>query len=102
MLIVLATAPNATEGEELATSIVKARLAACVQILPPMMSIYFWDGAVRKDAEHLLLIKTLPEKFSELRNFILSNHSYENPEIVAVETDLVSEKYLRWLSDYLT
>jgi uncharacterized protein involved in tolerance to divalent cations len=66
MLIVLTTTPNPEEAENLAEKLVAEKLAACVQVLPPMKSFYFWEGAIQKDAEHLLLIKTLDEKFEKL------------------------------------
>lgn len=90
------------EAESLAEKIVGAKLAACVQVLPEMKSFYFWEGAVQKQPEHLLLIKTLPEKQQALQLFILENHSYDVPEIVALEASEVSETYLDWLNDYLT
>ncbi|MDQ3798019.1 MAG: divalent-cation tolerance protein CutA [Acidobacteriota bacterium] len=101
MLIVLTTAPNEEEAESLARKIVAARLAACVQVLPPMKSFYFWENAIQADSEHLLLIKTLPEKFDALRDFIQANHSYTVPEIVALAAEKVSESYLGWMKDYL-
>ena len=102
MLIVLTTTSNAVEAENLARKIVDARLAACVQILPHIRSVYFWEGKVHAEPEHLLLIKTLHERFDDLREFIVSNHSYDTPEITAIETDKVSERYNAWLSNYLT
>lgn len=101
-LVVLTTAPNIEEAESLAEKIVDAKLAACVQVLPEMKSFYFWEGAVQKEPEHLLLIKTLPEKYEALESFILENHSYSVPEIVALDAERVSESYLGWLTDYLT
>ncbi len=101
MLIVLTTTPNTEEAESLARKIIEARLAACVQVLPQMKSFYFWENAVQTDSEHLLLIKTLAEKYDELEKFIQSNHSYDVPEIVAVAAEKVSESYFRWLKDYL-
>ncbi len=100
-IVVLTTAPNIEEAEILAQKIVESRLAACVQILPPMTSVYFWENAVQKDSEHLLLIKTLAEKFDELEKFIQANHSYEVPEIVAIAAEKVSESYLKWLKESL-
>ena len=97
MIIVLTTTSTAEEGESLAEKIVEARLAACVQILPQMKSVYMWKGTLQKDAEHLLLIKTLPEKFDELSAFITANHSYEVPEIVAIDAERVSSPYLEWM-----
>ena len=101
MLIVFTTTPNITEAEGLAQKIVEAKLAACVQVLPQITSFYFWENAVQRDAEHLLFIKTLPAKFAELEKFIQENHSYEVPEIVAVKSENVSEKYFGWLKNYL-
>jgi periplasmic divalent cation tolerance protein len=66
-----------------------------------MKSFYFWENAVQTDSEHLLLIKTLPEKYDELEKFIQSNHSYDVPEIVAIRAEKVSESYFRWLREYL-
>jgi periplasmic divalent cation tolerance protein len=102
MLIVLTTTPNMAEAETLAMKIVHAKLGACVQILPQMTSIYFWQGKVQREPEHLLMIKTIPERFSELREFIVSNHSYDTPEITAIDADRVSERYNTWVSNYLT
>jgi periplasmic divalent cation tolerance protein len=102
MLVVLTTTPDLDEAERLATDIVETRLAACVQILPQMTSIYSWEGKVKKENEHLLLIKTLPAKYEELEKFILTNHSYDVPEIVAVKASNVSEGYAKWLGEYLT
>ena len=101
MLVVLTTTPNTEEAESLARKIVKARLAACVQVLPPTKSFYFWENEVQADSEHLLLIKTLPEKFDALKDFIQANHSYSVPEIVALRAEDVSESYSGWLKDYL-
>ena len=99
MLIVLTTTPNIVEAEALAERIVAARLAACVQILPPMTSVYVWEGKLQKESEHLLLIKTLPDKFDELEEFITANHSYDVPEIVAIDAEKVSGPYLAWMKE---
>ena len=97
MLVVLTTAPNTGDAETLAEGIVNAKLAACVQILPPMTSVFVWEGKLQKESEHLLLIKTLPEKWDELAAFITANHSYKVPEIVAIDPEKVSGPYLNWL-----
>ncbi len=101
MLIVLTTTADTDEAERLALAIVETKLAACVQILPKMSSVYFWEGKVQTELEHLLLIKTLEEKFEELQEFILKNHSYEVPEIVALDAERVSKSYLGWLTEYI-
>lgn len=101
MLVVFTTTPNPQEAENLARKIIDAKLAACVQVLPQMKSFYFWKDKVQTDSEHLLLIKTLGEKYEELENFIQTHHSYEVPEIVAFEAEKVSKSYLSWAKDYL-
>ena|SRR5688572_2909068 len=102
MIIVMTTTPDLSLAEDLARRIIFAHLAACVQILPPMKSYYFWKGEVQADAEHLLLIKTLEEKFDDLEKFIQENHSYDEPEIVALPVEKVSKGYLDWMKNYLT
>lgn len=101
MLIVLTTTPNTEEAENLAQKIVEAKLAACVQIMPQIKSFYIWEGKVQNEAEHLLLIKTLPEKYDDLEKFIHTNHSYEVPEIIALKAEKVSESYLNWAVESL-
>ena len=102
MLVVFTTAPTTDEANSLARKIVEQRLAACVQVLPQMTSVHWWDGAVREEPEHLLLIKTTAEKYDSLESFIKMNHSYEVPEIVAIEAERVSEAYLGWMNETLT
>lgn len=101
MLVVMTTLPAAEAAEALAEQIVEANLAACVQILPPMTSVYLWEGAMQKETEVLLLIKTLPEKWEELQSFITANHSYEVPEIVALSSADISTPYAAWLQAVL-
>jgi periplasmic divalent cation tolerance protein len=101
MIVVLTTTPNTEEAENLARKIIEVKLAACVQVLPQMKSFYFWKGFVQNDSENLLLIKTLDEKFDQLKLFIQENHSYDVPEIVALKAKDVSESYLKWMTDYI-
>lgn len=101
MLIVFTTVPTREEAESIAEKMIELRLAACVQILPKMTSVYRWEGNVQKDNEHLLLIKTLFEKYDKLETFILANHSYEVPEIVAIESSKVTDGYAKWLGGSL-
>jgi periplasmic divalent cation tolerance protein len=101
MLVVLTTTPDIWEAESLAEKIVSEKLAACVQIMPQMTSFYFWEGEVQKEGEHLLLIKTIRQNYDALEKFILENHSYEVPEIVAVDAERISESYITWMREYL-
>jgi len=99
MQIILTTTGELHEAESLASKLVEARLAACVQIVQPVTSVYLWEGEVRKEAEYLLLIKTLPEKWEMVRDMITTNHSYEVPEIVTIDAEKVSEPYLAWMRE---
>ncbi len=101
MILILTTTADRAQADMLADGLVRERLAACVQILPQMTSVYYWEGDVQRDEEHLLLIKTLREKYDEVEAFIIANHSYDVPEIAAVETARVSEKYRAWLEGYV-
>ena len=66
-----------------------------------MTSIYVWEGKLQKDAENLLLIKTLPEKYDELERFIINNHRYDVPEIIAVDASKISASYLQWIQQVI-
>jgi len=101
VIIVFTPTPDRALANELADRLVHEKLAACVQILPQMTSVYYWDGEVRRDEEHLLLIKTTENKYAELEKFIRSNHTYDTPEIAAVNVDQVNPKYLRWLEGWI-
>ena len=101
MLIVMTTIDSEEAAEELGKGIVEGRLAACVQVLPPMTSYFSWDGAVQREREHLLLIKTAEEKYAELEAYIRDNHNYDVPEVAAIRAERVSEPYAKWLGNYL-
>ena len=101
MLIILTTTASTDEAESLANGLVESRLAACVQILPKMTSVYAWEGKIESGSEHLLLIKTLAEKYEAVEKYILDHHSYDTPEIVAVDAEKASAGYLKWLTDHL-
>jgi periplasmic divalent cation tolerance protein len=97
-VVVLVTASNREEATRLAEMLIGARLAACVQILPEMESVYWWDGAVRREPEILLLIKTTAGRFATLEREVRALHSYETPEIIALPVTEVSAPYLEWIT----
>ena len=78
--------------------LVERKLAACVQILPPMTSIYVWKSEVQRESEILLLAKSTRAKFDELEAAVRAVHSYETPEIIALSIVAGSPAYLSWLS----
>ena len=97
-VVVMITAPNREEATRLAEMLVGARLAACVQIMPEMESVYRWKGEIQREPEVLLLAKTTRESFDELEREVRALHSYETPEIVALPVIAASAPYLEWLA----
>lgn len=100
-LVVLCTCENHEQAVKIAEALVEVRLAACVNVLPPLESIYRWQGQIERAEEVLLLIKTTQARFPELRERIQQLHSYEVPEIIAFPIVAGSEKYLAWLGEQL-
>lgn len=96
-IVVFMTAASGEEAARLADMLVGARLAACVQILPEMESVYRWRGKIERQAEVLLIAKTTSEKFAEFETQVRALHSYEIPEIVAIPIRNLSAPYLEWL-----
>ena len=95
--IVLSTAGSEQEAHKIAHLLVKRRLAACVNILPRVQSIYRWKGEIESAEEWLLLIKTRADKFPAVRDAIGELHSYEVPECIVLEIEDGSLPYLQWL-----
>jgi periplasmic divalent cation tolerance protein len=98
-ILVLTTFPADGDVEQLATTLVEERLAACVNILPPMRSVYRWQGKVEKADERQLLIKTCPSRMPALEKRVKELHPYEVPEFIALTIDTTAGDYLAWLSD---
>ena len=98
-LIVLVTTPNAEEAARIADVLVSERLAACVNIVPGIESIYRWEGKVTRDRESLMIIKTTGERYDELERRVKELHSYSTPEVIALKIERGSEQYLNWLRD---
>jgi len=97
-IVVLMTAANGEEAARLADMLIGAHLAACVQILPEMESVYRWQGKIERQPEILLLAKTARSKFEELEREVRALHSYDTPEIVALPIVAGSAPYLEWLT----
>ena len=100
-IIVLTTTETQIQAEQLAQILVEQKLAACVQILPPMIAIYRWQGKIEKTQETLLLIKTQREVYPALEVAINSNHAYQTPEIIALPVETGAKNYLAWLAESL-
>lgn len=92
------TAPDRAQAETLARALVDERLAACVNIVTQVRSVYRWDNQVQEDDEVLCLVKTRPELLEALSQRVVALHPYEVPEILAFEVSEGSPDYLAWLT----
>jgi periplasmic divalent cation tolerance protein len=97
--IVLTTASSADEARSIAEALVERRLAACVNLVPRIQSVYRWKGKVEKATEWLLVIKTEASAFERVRDAIKELHSYSVPECVLIEITDGSQEYLAWLGE---
>ena len=97
-MIFFVTVPDIKLGEELAFALVKAKIAACVNLIKGVTSIYSWKGNIEKESECFLIIKTNTEKSAELIEYIENNHPYDVPECVGFKIEEGSKKYLNWIS----
>ncbi|MBV9266985.1 MAG: divalent-cation tolerance protein CutA [Acidobacteriaceae bacterium] len=97
VVVVLCTCADDNEAGRIAQAVVEESLAACVNILPGIESVYRWEGKVERSRETLLIIKTVAESFDALRERISALHSYDIPELIALPVELGLEKYLAWI-----
>jgi len=97
--VVLVTAPDAEVAARLARALVEERLAACVNLVPGVRSIYRWAGAVQEEQEILLVIKTREDRVAALSRRVHELHPYEVPELIAMGVFGGSERYLAWLRE---
>jgi periplasmic divalent cation tolerance protein len=96
-LLALSTVGSEADGERIARALVERRLAACVNVVPGLRSVYRWRGAVENETEVLLLIKTREERFAALREALVELHPYELPELVALPVVAGHAPYLAWI-----
>ena len=99
--IVVATCPDIKTAQALASILVQARLAACVNIIPAIRSIYEWEGKIENEEESLLLIKSREDHYPALEQAIVKHHPYEVPEILALPIEKGLPAYLGWLDAVL-
>lgn len=96
-LIVLCTVPDPSAGERIAQALVAEELAACVNLLPQVTSVYRWEGRVETDSELLMIIKTRRGVYQKLEERIVALHPYELPEVIAVPIAEGLAGYLSWI-----
>lgn len=98
-VVIMTTTNTDKEAKFLAGLLVKERLAACVQIISKIQSIYQWNGKIHDEQEYLLLIKTKRQLVSDVKLFIEKNHSYEVPEFLVTPVTDAMTNYLDWMKD---
>jgi periplasmic divalent cation tolerance protein len=99
--VVLVTAPDLKTGRKLAQAALRARLAACVNLVPKVESHYWWQGRLERGAEVLLILKTRRAKLAALERCLLAHHPYDTPEILALPLTAGNARYLDWLDQSL-
>ena len=96
-LVIFCTCPDEEVASRLATGLVEKQLAACVNILPGIRSIYRWQGVVSEESEVMLVIKSLASRFEEVEAWLLEHHPYDVPEVLALPAEKVSTNYMAWI-----
>lgn len=96
-IIVLCTTENQKQAKVIGTQLVREELAACVNIIPKMNSIYRWEGKIMEDEEAVMLIKTQSSLFEKIKTRIIELHTYDLPEIVALNITNANKAYLNWI-----
>lgn len=96
-LVVLTTVPDAAAGAKLARALVKSGVAACVNVIPGVRSVYRWKGKIAESREALLLVKAPKKNFRAIERLVRDKHPYELPEVLAIPVAGGSAGYLQWL-----
>ncbi len=97
MILILSTFPNKEAARKIGRGLLKQKLIACYNLLP-VESVYWWKGKIEEANEVLMIMKT-NKSFEEVEKFIIEHHSYETPEIIAIEPSEVTRKYLKWIKE---
>ena len=96
-VFVYTTFPSVVEAEKAGTALVDARLAACVNILPGMISVYRWQGAVERAEEAVMIVKTRASLAEVVRASVKATHPYDTPAIVVLPVESVDDRYFAWM-----
>jgi periplasmic divalent cation tolerance protein len=98
-LVVTTSVPDTAIAKILAQKLLKEKLAACISITSPMTSVYVWQGEIREEQEHLLVIKTQTLHYERVAELIRTEHPYELPEIIATDITHGLPEYLGWIKE---
>ena len=96
--LIFCTCPDAVTADQLARALITEKLAACVNIVPGVISVYEWQGQIETAQEHLLLIKSHQDRFATIESTLKNLHPYQLPEIIAVSIENGSVDYLKWIN----
>ena len=99
VIIVYCTFPTKETACQIGTLLIEKQLAACVNLLPKVESIFQWDGKMRYESEVMLIIKTTKGRYHQLEAELLNKHPYDSPEIISTEVSSGAEGYLEWVRD---
>ncbi len=99
--LIYCTCPDLETAERIAEQLIRRQLAACINILPGLRSIYTWQGEIETAQEHLLLIKSPQARYAAIETAIKTLHPYQLPEIIAVAIERGSSEYLKWIDSCL-
>lgn len=97
--IAYVTTPNDESAKKIARDVISNKLAACVNIIPNIQSIYEWEGRINEDLEYLLMIKTTTDKIDELSKYVRENHPYSVAEVISVKIENGNLPYLNWIKE---
>jgi periplasmic divalent cation tolerance protein len=101
-VVLLSTTGSVEEAERISDYLITNHLAACVNIIPTMRSVYWWDNKVNHDAEVLMIIKTHTSLIPEVEQSVRRLHSYQTPELIALSLQYGIAEYLQWMSESLS
>ena len=99
--VIFVTVPDQATAKSIAKILVADKLVACVNVIPSIESIYFWENKIQEDSEALMIMKSLQNKREQLEHRLNELHPYEVPEFVSISPEYVSEAYQKWLGGYL-
>ena len=99
--LILTTHDDLFAARELAQKAVDARLVACINIIPNLVSVFRWDNAIQTEDEVLMICKTTAEMLPQFKEFLFEEHSYEVPEMLELDAGVLNDSYLEWLNDCL-
>lgn len=97
--LVLTTHDDIFAARELAQVAVEARLVACINIIPGLVSVFRWDNKIQTEDEVLMLCKTTEELLPQLKELIIEHHSYDVPELIEIDGTVLNEQYMDWIND---